>query len=60
MMKATLDAAEDVLKENIPLRRIGRDEDVAGSAIFLASKAGAYLNGALIRVDGGASLVAKI
>ncbi|EXV02258.1 gluconate 5-dehydrogenase [Metarhizium robertsii] len=40
MMKATLDAAEDVLKENIPLRRIGRDEDVAGSAIFLASKAG--------------------
>ncbi|KAF5127594.1 Rhamnolipids biosynthesis 3-oxoacyl-[acyl-carrier-protein] reductase [Metarhizium brunneum] len=60
MMKATLDAAEDVLKENIPLRRIGRDEDVAGSAVFLASKAGAYLNGALIRVDGGASLVAKI
>ncbi|KID98892.1 short chain dehydrogenase/reductase, partial [Metarhizium majus ARSEF 297] len=60
MMKATLDAAEDVLKENIPLRRIGRDEDVAGSAVFLASKAGAYLNGALIRVDGGASLMAKI
>ncbi|OAA42188.1 NAD(P)-binding domain protein [Metarhizium rileyi] len=60
MMKATLDAAEDALKENIPLGRIGRDEDVAGSAVFLASKAGAYLNGALIRVDGGASLVAKI
>ncbi|QUC23272.1 uncharacterized protein UV8b_07513 [Ustilaginoidea virens] len=60
MMKATLDAVGDVLEGEIPLRRIGRDEDVAGSAMFLASKAGAYLNGALIRLDGGASLVAKI
>jgi NAD(P)-dependent dehydrogenase (short-subunit alcohol dehydrogenase family) len=40
MMKATLDAAEKVMTENIPLGRIGRDEDVAGSAVFLASKAG--------------------
>lgn len=40
MMRATLDAAGEVLRENIPLRRIGRDEDVAGSAVFLASKAG--------------------
>ncbi|KAK2612388.1 hypothetical protein QQS21_001652 [Conoideocrella luteorostrata] len=60
MMKATLDAVGDALEGEIPLGRIGKDEDVAGSAIFLSSKAGAYLNGALIRVDGGASLVAKI
>ncbi|QPH11834.1 hypothetical protein C2857_003752 [Epichloe festucae Fl1] len=60
MMRATLDAVGDALAGEIPLGRIGRDEDVAGSAIFLSSKAGAYLNGALIRVDGGASLVAKI
>lgn len=40
MMRATLEAAGDAMNENIPLRRIGRDEDVAGSAIFLASKAG--------------------
>ncbi|KZZ89153.1 NAD(P)-binding domain protein [Moelleriella libera RCEF 2490] len=60
MMRATLEAAGDAMNENIPLRRIGRDEDVAGSAIFLASKAGAYLNGALIRVDGGMSLLSRI
>lgn len=36
-----------------PLRRIGRDEDMAGAAIFLASKAGDYVVGETIAVDGG-------
>jgi 2-deoxy-D-gluconate 3-dehydrogenase len=36
-----------------PLRRIGRDEDMAGAAIFLASKAGDYVVGDTIAVDGG-------
>ena len=40
---------------NIPLRRVGEAADVAGTAIFLASKAGAYLTGAVIPVDGGLS-----
>jgi NAD(P)-dependent dehydrogenase (short-subunit alcohol dehydrogenase family) len=39
----------------IPLRRVGEAADVAGTAIFLASKAGAYLTGAVIPVDGGLS-----
>jgi NAD(P)-dependent dehydrogenase (short-subunit alcohol dehydrogenase family) len=60
MMRATLEAGGDALAGEIPLGRIGRSEDVAGAAVFLASKAGAYCNGALIRVDGGASLVSKI
>jgi NAD(P)-dependent dehydrogenase (short-subunit alcohol dehydrogenase family) len=38
---------------SVPLKRIGRPDDVAGTAIFLASRAGAYLTGALIPVDGG-------
>ena len=35
------------------MRRIGRDEDMAGAAIFLASKAGDYVCGDSIAVDGG-------
>jgi NAD(P)-dependent dehydrogenase (short-subunit alcohol dehydrogenase family) len=35
------------------MRRIGRDEDMAGTAIFLASKAGDYVCGDSIAVDGG-------
>ena len=36
-----------------PLGRIGEPEDMAGVAIYLASRAGAYVTGAVIPVDGG-------
>jgi NAD(P)-dependent dehydrogenase (short-subunit alcohol dehydrogenase family) len=39
----------------IPLRRVGAAGDMAGTAIFLASRAGSYLTGAVIPVDGGLS-----
>jgi NAD(P)-dependent dehydrogenase (short-subunit alcohol dehydrogenase family) len=53
MMAATLDAFGDQIAAQSPLRRIGRPDDMAGTAIFLASRAGAYLTGAVIPVDGG-------
>jgi NAD(P)-dependent dehydrogenase (short-subunit alcohol dehydrogenase family) len=40
----------------IPMDRIGRPEDVAGAAVFLASEAAAYVTGATIVVDGGLTL----
>ena len=36
-----------------PGRRIGTDEDMAGAAIFLASRAGDYVVGSTLIVDGG-------
>ena len=53
MMRATLEIAGDAIAGSIPLRRIGTDSDMAGTAIFLSSKAGAYVNAAIIPVDGG-------
>jgi len=53
MMRATLEVAGDAIAASIPLRRIGTDSDMAGTAIFLASRAGAYVNAAIIPVDGG-------
>ncbi|MFA5566821.1 MAG: SDR family oxidoreductase [Acidimicrobiia bacterium] len=53
MMAATLEAAGDSIARNNPLGRIGRPDDVAGTAIFLSSRAGAYLTGTIIPVDGG-------
>ena len=38
------------------LTRIGEPSDMAGTAIYLASRAGAYVNGVVIPVDGGICL----
>ena len=53
MMAATLAAAGDEMTKRVPLGRIGRPDDMAGIAIFLSSRAGSYLTGTIIPVDGG-------
>jgi NAD(P)-dependent dehydrogenase (short-subunit alcohol dehydrogenase family) len=55
MMASTLAAFGDEIAASAPLRRIGRPSDMAGTAIFLSSRAGSYLTGAIIPVDGGIS-----
>jgi len=53
MMAATLDRFGDAIAASCPLGRIGEPEDMAGIAIYLAARAGAYVTGAVIPVDGG-------
>lgn len=52
MNRAARDQGDQVAART-PLRRIGRDEDMAGAAIYLASRAGDYVVGDTIAVDGG-------
>lgn len=58
MMASTLDAMGDTIAAAAPLRRLGRDDDMAGIAVFLASRAGSYLTGTIIPVDGGVATTA--
>jgi NAD(P)-dependent dehydrogenase (short-subunit alcohol dehydrogenase family) len=53
MMAETLRNFGDAIAASSPLGRIGRPDDMAGAAIYLASRAGAYVTGAIIPVDGG-------
>lgn len=55
MMAFALDdpASRSAIEQQVPLGRIGRPDDMAGTAIYLSSRAGAYLTGAVIPVDGG-------
>ncbi|KAH6702640.1 short chain dehydrogenase [Verticillium dahliae] len=44
---------QDMPKAMIPMQRMGDEQDMAGVLLFLASRAGAYCNGAVIKIDGG-------
>lgn len=59
-MAATLEAYKEAIESGIPLGRIGTPQDVAGSCLFLSSRAGSYVNGATITLDGGSVLSAKL
>ncbi|KAK1227331.1 hypothetical protein PQX77_009653 [Marasmius sp. AFHP31] len=51
MRNVKLDPA--TLATTVPLQRTGTEEEMAGTILFLASRAGAYVNGAVWLVDGG-------
>ncbi len=56
MNRVARDHGDEVAKR-IPARRIGRDDDMAGAAIYLASRAGDYVLGSTLVVDGGVTHV---
>lgn len=54
MMQGTLDrVGEEKVVEKVPMRRLTGADDMAGTAIFLASHAASYITGAVVPVDGG-------
>ena len=53
MMAATLDAFGKEIAARAPLGRIGRPDDMAGVVVYLTSRAGSYVTGSVIAVDGG-------
>jgi NAD(P)-dependent dehydrogenase (short-subunit alcohol dehydrogenase family) len=46
----------DMVAAHVPAQRIGVDADMAGAAIYLASRAGDYVVGQTLVVDGGVTL----
>lgn len=60
MMAETLKNFKESIVSNIPLGRIGTSQDVAGTCLFLSSRAGSYVNGATITLDGGSVIGSKL
>jgi len=53
MTDALPDSVKDEMLTTIPLKRAGKPEDIAATAVFLASEGAAYITGQVIGVDGG-------
>lgn len=53
MTRHIIETAGEYLLAGVPSSRSGTPEDVAGTALYLASRAGAFTNGATITIDGG-------
>lgn len=54
MMKPMIASmGEQTITRNVPLQRMGGQDDAAGPAIFLAARAGSYVTGTVLPVDGG-------
>jgi NAD(P)-dependent dehydrogenase (short-subunit alcohol dehydrogenase family) len=43
------------IERQVPLRRVGRPDEIVGAALFLASAAGSYTTGSIVKIDGGAA-----
>jgi 3-oxoacyl-[acyl-carrier protein] reductase len=56
MTEAVRNKAGDLIKKMIPMKRLGKPEDIARVAVFLASPDAGYITGQVITVDGGLSL----
>ncbi len=53
MLAPMIEKADTALEARVPLGHLGRYEDMAGVALFLSSRASAYMTGTVVTVDGG-------
>ena len=44
------------VSQNVPLGRLGNADDIAGAALYLCGRGGAYVSGAILPIDGGMSV----
>lgn len=56
MMATTLEERSDEFIAQAPLGRLGEPDDIAGTVVYLSSRAAGYVTGALLTVDGGLTL----
>ena len=55
-MREELEPVESIVRARVPMRRVGRREEVAQAVLFLASDDSYYISGHTLLVDGGLTL----
>jgi len=60
MMAETYEKFKDAIDGGTPMKRPGKPEDISGVCIYLSSKAGAWVTGSILTIDGGATITAGL
>lgn len=60
MSNGLLSVIGDEMRETNPMRRLGEDRDIMGAVVYLCSRAGSYINGTVLPIDGGQNLSGKL
>lgn len=53
MLQISATGGAEALAARNPNKRLGQPEDIAGTVVFLSSRAAGHINGAVITIDGG-------
>ena len=53
---AVVNAAGDKIKNAIPVKRLGKPEDISNAVLFFACEEASYVTGQVLKVDGGLTL----
>ena len=56
MMETVPEKVLDSIKEKTPVKRLGTPEEIAGACVYIASDEAAFVNGAVLKIDGGLAL----
>ncbi len=56
MTQAVMNAAGEKIKQAIPVKRLGKPEDIAHAVLFLVGEGASYITGQVLKVDGGLTL----
>jgi gluconate 5-dehydrogenase len=56
MTERVLEAAQEEIEASVPMGRVGREGELKGVAVFLASRASGYITGHTVVVDGGGTI----
>lgn len=56
MTESVVNSAGDQIKKQIPVKRLGKPEDIANAVLFLANEESSYITGHVLTVDGGLTL----
>lgn len=59
MTAATIDKLGDRIVKDTPMGRIGDESDIGGAVLYLCSKAGSWVTGTVLPIDGGVTIKAR-